>query len=371
MIPINNLARRTHSHRERLLAAMQRVVDRGWYCLGPEVEAFERQFAEYCGRPYCVAVNSGTDALELTLRGVGVASGDRVATVANAGGYSSAAIRAIGAIPVYVEIEPQSLNMSPADLVRVLNQGMKAVIVTHLYGRLAAIEELMALSTRNGALVIEDCAQAHGAERAGKRAGSFGAAACFSFYPSKNLGALGDGGSVVTDDLGLSQRLIELRQYGWQGKYRAVRPGGRNSRMDELQAAVLRELLPLLDEWNSRRRQIASSYNRVLGALPGVQTPDFIGSEHVMHLYVILTRKRDEVRQRMLGKQVDTAVHYPYPDYCQPALCQGPAPSVRLTLTEAACSRVLTLPCFPEMANEEIEMVIETAYEAIALGDQA
>lgn len=365
MVPLLDLRRRTAPITAELMQAIGRVVERGQYCLGPEVSAFEREFATYCGRAYCVTVNSGTDALELALRSLGVGVGHRVVTVANAGGYTSAAITAIGALPVYVDVDPVSLNMSGQDLRCVLDPEIKAVVVTHLYGRLAEIEALSEIAGTHGVPVIEDCAQAHGAERAGRRAGGFGAAGCFSFYPTKNLGALGDGGAIVTDDAELNQRLLELRQYGWRGKYVAAVAGGRNSRMDEVQAAVLRILLPRLSDWNCRRRLVADVLSASLRSLPGVVVPEVGGTEHVVHLYVVRVQRREYLQTRLAELGVATAVHYPVADYCQPRYADLFGCSRTLANTEAACREVLTLPCFPEMQEAEVTHVIEALVEAI------
>ena len=226
------------------------------YILGQEVQAFEQQFADYCGVSHCVGVGNGTDALELSLRVLGVQPSDRVAIVANAGSYSSTAVLAIGATPVWVDVDPLSMTMAPEQLAAVLAGGIAAVIVTHLYGQLADIEALLSLARMAGVPLIEDCAQSHGARRHGRVAGSFGDLGCYSFYPTKNLGALGDGGAIVTSDEGLATQLRSLRQYGWSRKYHADAAGGRNSRLDEIQAAVLLdEVAPpgRLEQWSDGR----------------------------------------------------------------------------------------------------------------------
>jgi dTDP-4-amino-4,6-dideoxygalactose transaminase len=240
--------------RAELDAAIARVNDRGHYILGPEVEAFEREFAAYCGAAACVAVGNGTDALELALRALGVGAGDEVATVGNAGGYATTAIRAAGATPVYVDVDDATLGIDCHSLADRITPGTRAIVVTHLYGRMADVEALVRIAREREIPLIEDCAQAHGAARAGRKAGTFGVLGCYSFYPSKNLGALGDAGALVTGDTALAARVAELRTYGWRGKYRVAASGGMNSRMDEVQAAVLRVKLPRLDAWNAARR---------------------------------------------------------------------------------------------------------------------
>jgi len=340
--------------------ATRRVIDSNWFILGEEVINFEQEFAQYIGVKNCVTVANGTDALELALRGLGVEKNDLVATVANAGFYSSTAIYAIGAKPLYVDVDPGTLTMSPISLLKILGQKPKAVIVTHLYGQLAPMEELMRLTQAAGVPLLEDCAQAHGAKRQDKQAGSFGAAACFSFYPTKNLGALGDGGAVVTQDSDLAVRIRGLRQYGWSQKYRVAAAGGRNSRLDEMQAAILREKLPHLDRWNAARRDIARRYNNAFAALP-VRCPTATAEDYVAHLYVLRVNDRDAFREHLKNQGVATDIHYPIPDYSQPAYPL--ADFYPLDITEAASKMVVSLPCFPGLTEAEVEQVIGSVLE--------
>lgn len=340
-----------------LVAPIARVIGRHWYVLGEEVAAFEREFAAYCGIRECVGLANGTEALELALRGLGLGPGDRVCLAANAGFYGSTAVHAVGATPVYVDVEPERLTLDPAALAAALRtERPAAIIVTHLYGQLAAIEQIVALADSAGIPVIEDCAQAHGAERDGRRAGSFGTVGCFSFYPTRNLGALGDGGGLVSSDSTLIERVRQLRQYGWGGKYSVDLPGGRNSRLDEMQAAVLREKLPRLDGWNETRRHIAQRYNVAFADLP-LHCPPSLGEDYVAHLYVIQLPQRDALRASLRAVGVATDVHYPVPDHHQSGypLPQGPA---GLPVTERASEQVLTLPCFPGMTDEQVARVV-------------
>jgi aminotransferase EvaB len=250
------------------LAAVRRVLDRHWYVLGDEVKAFERDFAAYCGVAHCISLANGTDALELALRALGIGPGDPVVLAGNAGYYGATAVALVGARPCFVDIDARTLTLSPQALQQALAQGLrpKAVLVTHLYGQLADIEALSTLCSQNGIALVEDCAQAHGARRGGQLAGSWGDIACFSFYPTKNLGALGDGGAVATGREDLAQRVRALRQYGWSQKYHNTLALGRNSRLDEIQAAVLNDKLPLLDAANQARQALAARYKR---GLPG------------------------------------------------------------------------------------------------------
>jgi aminotransferase EvaB len=296
--------------------------------------------------------------LELALRAVGVGPGKRVATVANAGGYGTVAILAAGGVPVYLDIDPETLTVSEVALREAIaGRHVDAVIVTHLYGLLVDLRQLAHIARGCGVAMIEDCAQAHGAAIAGARAGSLGDVGCFSYYPTKNLGALGDGGAVVTSNLAIAERIRQLRQYGWTEKYRCAFPGGRNSRLDEMQASILRVKLPRLDGWNARRRAVAEAYR--LGIVnPELRCPGPAGEEHVAHLYVVRSHRRDELRSHLRQRGIATDVHYPVPDYRHAAF-QGVVPAASCPITELACNQVLTLPCFPEMTDVEVKEVID------------
>ncbi len=347
MIPVNDLKRQNAPLMASLAAIAGEVIESGWYILGPRVAAFEKAFAAYCGAAECISTGNGTDALELALRACGVGAGDQVAVVANAGGYGAAAVRAAGAEPLFVDVEPEFMLMDARSLEARMTGRTRAVIATHLYGRMADMPRLLAVAAARGAAVIEDCAQAHGAQLAGKRAGAWGAAACFSFYPTKNLGALGDGGAIVTSDAAVAERARRLRQYGWASKYRSTLAGGRNSRLDEMQAALLAVKLPLLDGWNERRRAIARRYDQALGASRARDAAD------VVHLYVLRARDRDAARERLRAAGIGTDVHYPIPDHRQePARGEAWA-ACALPVTEQCCREVLTVPCFPELSEEE------------------
>jgi aminotransferase EvaB len=336
-----------------LCDAALRVLARRWYVLGDEVSAFECEFARFCGTRHCVGVANGTDALELALRATDVQRGDRVAIAANAGYYASTALAAIGAEAVFVEVD-ETLTMSPASL-EVSIAGIDAVVVTHLYGRLAAVEPIVALAQDHRIPVIEDCAQAHGAARNAKRAGSFATAGSFSFYPTKNLGAIGDAGAVVTSDDRVSERLHALRQYGWSAKYHVEHPGGRNSRLDELQAAFLRIKLPRLAAWNAARVAIARRYQQGFAAL-GITLPNFSDDEYVSHLYVIRVRQREALRVFLAEAGIGTEVHYPVPDHRQPV---NALDDVALPMTETACNEVLSLPCYPGLSLTQVDRIVD------------
>jgi dTDP-3-amino-2,3,6-trideoxy-4-keto-D-glucose/dTDP-3-amino-3,4,6-trideoxy-alpha-D-glucose/dTDP-2,6-dideoxy-D-kanosamine transaminase len=364
-VPLNDLGRHVGSVRSELLDAIRRVADSGWFILGPETEAFETSFAEFCGVEHCIGVANGSDALVLALKSLGCGQGDEVATVANAGGYASIAIMATGAKPVYIDIEANTLNMSSTSLRDKITLKTKAVVVTHLYGRLANMVAIEAVTRDAGALIVEDCAQAHGAQLNGRRAGSFGKAACFSFYPSKNLGALGDAGAVVTDDAVLASSLRKLRQYGWSKRFQIAEPGGCNSRLDELQAAALSAQLPRLSEWNEGRRRIVERYREALAGLD-MSFPGSVdeGAAFVAHLCVVRSPRRDRLREELSKQGIATDIHYPIADYDQISAKDFSGSSGPLPETERALSEIMTLPCFPEMTDGEFTAVVVAIRQA-------
>ena len=358
MLQINNLSARLARHQALLDAALARVTASGWLVLGPEVRQFEHAFAARIGAAHCIGVASGSDALELALRALGVGAGMQVATVANAGMYASLAILAAGAAPRFMDVSPLT-HLAGLEQVRgALDAGAGAVVVTHLYGQaLPDIAPIARLCAERGVALLEDCAQAHGAQVDGRCAGSFGDAASFSFYPTKNLGALGDGGAVVTSSAAVAAAVTRLRQYGWGAKYRVELAGGRNSRLDEMQAALLSALLPALDGDNRRRRAIARRYDSAIDH-PHVRLPERPGSEagYVAHLYVLRSARRDALRAHLHGMGVGAEVHYPLPDHRQPLFGSRYA-DLRLAHSEQLAGEVLTLPCYPEMSDAQVDQV--------------
>ena len=335
---------------------MARVLDRGRFILGEEVAAFEAEFAVCCGASYAVGVASGTDALHLALRALGVRPGDEVITVANAGVPQTVAIELAGARPVFVDVEAETLNMDPALLESRITPRTRAILPVHLYGQPADLDPILEIARRHGLAVVEDAAQAHGALYKGQRVGALAHIGIFSFYPTKNLGACGDGGIVVTNDPALAERVRLLRQYGWEKPYTSTLRGV-NSRLDELQAAILRAKLRHLDEWTARRREIAARYDELLarsGVVPPVEPPY---AHHVYHLYVIRTPRRDALRACLREAEVGTSIHYPLPTHLQEAyrdLGLGPG---SLPVTEQAADEVLSLPIFPELTGKEQEVI--------------
>jgi dTDP-4-amino-4,6-dideoxygalactose transaminase len=358
-VPFGDLHRQTAALGSELTNAINRVVASGWYVLGPEVEAFEAAFAAYCGVKHCIGVASGAEALYLALVGMGVGPGAEVITVANACMYQTAAILQAGARPVFVDIDPISYNLDPNLLAAAITPRTRAIMPVHLYGDLAAMHTIRAIAQQHNLPIIEDAAQAHGAWIADdgvlRRAGAWGDVACFSFYPSKNLGALGDGGALTTNDDQLAERLRRLRFYGWGVKYVTEDLGGRNSRLDTIQAAVLRVKLPHLEAWNSARRERAAWYTELLHGLP-LQLP-VLTPGHVFHLYVVGTEQRDALGKYLRSNGIGCDVHYPVPTHIQPAyhsLGYGPG---SLPVTEAAATRILSLPIYPELTTTEVERV--------------
>lgn len=347
-LPLNDLGR--CEDRDELAAAIARVLDSGWYLLGPEGAAFEAELAGYVGANQAVALASGTDALELAMRAL-LPGGSVVLTAANAGGYASVAARRANLGVSWADVD-EATHCLTADTVRAaLTPEIGLVVVTHLYGRPAPVDEIVALCHPLGVVVVEDCAQAIGAFTASGPVGSRADAATFSFYPTKNLGALGDGGALTTSDPDVADRVRKLRQYGWNGKYHIAEVGGANSRLDELQAAVLRSRLPKVASWNERRREILTSYRESAGGRVEV-LPAQAG--HAAHLAVCVTSERNELRRHLSALGIATDVHYPIPDHRQVGLGAG---AVKLPVTELLSERVLSVPLFPQLSDEEVERV--------------
>ncbi len=344
-------------------STINRVLNRQHFILGEELGNFEKKFAQYIGVDHCLGVANGTDALELALKALDVKKNDPVVCVANAGFYSSTAIHAVGAVPMYVDIDPSTLSMSIDALALALTNKPKAIIVTHLYGQLAQIEELVRLSNLANVPLIEDCAQAHGARRNNKLAGSFGRMGCFSFYPTKNLGAIGDAGAVVTSNRHLAERISSLRQYGWSNKYQVTVPGGRNSRLDEIQAAILSDKLLYLDQHNDERRMIAMRYNQAFAELP-ITCPISVDTDYVAHLYVLRLNQRDQFRAFLARRGISTDVHYPVLDYNQSAYPK----QEDLEISKKMADKIVSIPCFPGLDNEAVEHIISAVLDYFKLG---
>jgi dTDP-4-amino-4,6-dideoxygalactose transaminase len=345
-------------------AAIERVLNSGFYILGPEVASFESEFAAWHGSRSAIGCSNGTDALAIILRALGVGPGSAVATVSHTAVATVAAIEMVGAVPVLVDIEADYFTMDPGDLLALLTSPppglpqIRAVIPVHLYGQAADLGAILPICEQFGVHVIEDCSQAHGAFYKGKKVGLFGRAAAFSLYPTKNLGAFGDAGVVTTDDDVLSSNIASLRQYGWRERY-ISETAGVNSRLDELQAAILRVKLNHLDAQNAKRELIAARYDAVLAESRINPPARRAEATHVFHQYVVRCADRASVKQRLQNARIGTGVHYPVPIHLQPAyqkIALGPA---RCKVTEEAAKSVLSLSVYPELSEAHIMRVVE------------
>jgi dTDP-4-amino-4,6-dideoxygalactose transaminase len=342
------------AHAAAIREAIDRVLASGHYILGTELDSFEQEFSAYQGGGHTVGVANGTEALELALRAAGVGAGDSVATVANTVTATVTAITEIGARPVFVEIDAATMVMNPDALAATFaRERIKAVVPVHLYGQPADMPRILEIASANGAVVVEDCAQAHGAMVGARKVGTWGHLAGFSFYPTKNLGALGDGGAVFTRDAALAEKVRLLRQYGWRRRY-VAESRGRNSRLDEIQAAILRVKLPCLDAANARRRTLAGLYFEHLKATPLVLPRAREGTSAVFHQFTVRLNGRDDLRERLLQKGIQCGVLYPTPIHHQPAYLD---PAISLPITEHACAEVLCLPCHPAVAEDDVKRV--------------
>ena len=356
LITCGNPRAQYESYKAAIDAAVRRVLESGRYILGEEVGAFEREFAEYIGVLHAVGVGSGTEALHLALAALGIGAGDEVVTVAQTAVATVAAIELSGATPVLVDIEPQYFTLDPHQLEAAITPRTKAIIPVHLYGQSADLDAIMVIAERYGIKVIEDCAQAHGAMYRGQRVGSLGDIACFSFYPTKNLGAIGDAGAVTTNNSELAERVRHLRQYGWAERNVSNLPGW-NSRLDELQAAILRVKLGFLDADNERRRELASLYDELLADSDLVLPARRPEATHVFHLYVVRSTDRDNLLSALRSSGVGAMVHYP-PAHLQPAYFGRLAGAENLPNTERAAKEVLSLPIYPELTDVEVRKVV-------------
>lgn len=360
-IPMNDLSRAFARYGADVERVVLETLRSGWWINGPRGTSFAKAFAAYVGVPQCILVANGTDALELAMRALRCPAGSEVITVANAGGYTVTACRQAGLVPVFADVDEASQLLSFPSAVDALSERTAAIVVTHLYGNVVDVVALKAALAKAGfghVPIIEDCAQCHGARSNGRLTGSLGNIATFSFYPTKNLGAMGDGGAVVTSDPVLADTLRQLHQYGWSRKYEIAMAGGRNSRMDELQAAILETILPSLDELNEERQQIVDRYIAASG-----ERVRFIERKEgsIIHLAVALADDRDGFRRHLSSRQIATDVHYPVLDVDQKGWSDLPArtsPS-GLSVARKSTGRIVSLPCFPGMTEEEISRVAE------------
>ncbi len=359
-VPFVDLSVQHNTLRGEIDAAIARVIDHGQFVLGPSVDDFEAEFAAYCGARFAVGVASGLDALTLTLMALEIGPGDEVITVANTFIASALAIVRVGARPVLVDCEPTSLSINVEHIAAAITPRTRAILPVHLYGRMADMPALVDIADRHGLALVEDAAQAHGAALDGRTAGAWGTAGCFSFYPSKNLGALGDGGAAVTSDAALAERLQMLRNYGGRAKYEHAIIGF-NARLDTLQAAVLRVKLPHLDDWNHARRQAAARLRELLQPvnveLRALPRDAAFPADHVQHLFPIEVDRRDDVVRQLGDLGIGVAVHYPTPVHLAPAMAHLGYQAGDFPVAERAAERLLSLPMYPEIRYEQLERV--------------
>ncbi len=350
----------------KIAGAINHVMAGGQYILGPEVEAFENEFAQYCGTKYAIGCSNGLDALKLILMAAAIGAGDEVIVPAHTFAATWLAVSLVGATPVGVDVDEKTCNLSVQAIEAAITPRTRAILAVHLYGRLADVAKLRSIADKHALLLIEDAAQAHGASLEGRRAGAFGDAAGFSFYPTKNLGAYGDAGAVTTHDATLASRIRRLRNYGSSVKYQHESLG-LNARLDELQAAILRVKLPYLDRWNRERQSIACAYRQALEAVDSLSLPPFKENDtnHVWHLYVIKTPWRDQLQNALSSSGVQTLIHYPIPPHLQEAFLYLNYRPGEFPVAERICSSVLSLPMSPKLNLSSVQSITEKIRYAI------
>lgn len=359
-IPLVDLLAQYNSIKPEIDAAIADILARTQFIGGKDVAMFDEEFAEFSGVKHAIGVGNGTDAISLALKAVGVGAGDEVITVANTFIATAEAISAVGATPVFIDVDPVHYNMDPAALEDAITENTKAVIPVHLYGQPAPMDEICAIAQRRGLYVIEDCAQAHGSSYKDRPVGSWGDMGTFSFYPGKNLGAYGDAGAFVTNNDDLAHLVSKYHDHGRTEKY--VHDFiGINSRLDSIQAAILRVKLARLRDWTEDRRRVASQYDNLLSSNEAVQTPKEIpNGHHVYHLYVIQTDERDRLQDRLKERGVASGIHYPVPLHVQPAYAHLGYQKGQFPVAEALADRILSLPMYPELAEEQVEYVAQS-----------
>jgi dTDP-4-amino-4,6-dideoxygalactose transaminase len=367
-VPILDLKTEYQELRDEILPALDRVCEKSAFVLGEEVDQFEREFASYCGVKHCVALSSGTAALHLGLLALGVQPGDEVITSTNTFLATAEAITYCGARPVFVDIDPDTANLDPARIERAVTPRTRAIIPVHLYGRPADMDAIHSVAENHKLLVLEDAAQAHGARYRGRRVGSLAHAAAFSFYPTKNLGAYGEGGALTTNDDQIAKYARAARSHGQTARYEHEFVG-YNYRMHGFQGAVLRIKLRCLDRWTARRQEIAREYRRVFAnarlRMPLEQTKDQPQDECVYHQFVIYVNNRNSVISQLAAREIETAIHYPKPLHLQPAYSSLAYPPCSFPLAERACEHVLSLPIYPNMSAEQVSYVANSVLETV------
>ena len=354
MMPFNDLKRENAAVGEQVSQAIQKVLESGWYVLGQENEQFEKEFAKYIGAKFGVGLNSGSDALYLAVKALGISAGDEVITVSHTMISTVDAITRNGARPIFADIEPETYIIDVSKIEAKITDKTRAIIPVHLYGHAAEMGAIMEIADKNNLYVIEDACQAHGAEYKHAKVGGIGHVGCFSFYPTKNLGAYGDGGMVVTNDEELANKLKKMRNYGQSKKYYHDFVGV-NSRLDEVQAAILRIKLRYLDDWNERRRNLAKLYSDLLKNTEVITPIEKEYAKHVYHLYVVRHKERDKLQQYLLNHGIQTLIHYPIPVHMQKAYKTFD----KLPVTEKICNEILSLPTYPWLKENEVRLISE------------
>lgn len=359
MIPFFETGRQYNKIKNKIDNAIQRVLNSKCFILGPELEKLEKEFASYCGVSYAIGCASGTDALFLSLIAAGVGNGDEVITVANTALPTVSAIRNTGAIPVFVDIDEGTFLIDVSKIEKAITSKTKAIIPVHLYGQSCDMDKIMKIAKNHNLIVIEDACQAHGALYKNKKVGSFGKMSAFSFYPTKNLGGYGDGGMITTNDKKIADKLKKLRNYGLENREKYLHTiKGFNSRLDEIQAAIIRTKLPYLDEWNQRRKEIADFYKNYIKNKKIILPKEENINTHIFHLFVVRCKERDKLRKYLEKNNIKTLVHYPLPLHLQPSYADLEVLKGSLPITEKIAKEILSLPIFPELNKKEIKKIV-------------
>jgi len=348
------------SIKNELMESLEEVLDSGWYILGNQVEKFEQKFAEFCKTKHCIGVGNGTDAITLTLLGLGIGPGDEVICPSLTATFTALAISAAGATPVFADINEETYTIDPNDIEHRITNKTKAIIPVHLYGHPADMDPIIKIAKKHHLFVVEDACQAHGAEYKNQRVGSIGDAGCFSFYPTKNLGGLGDGGAITTNDSALAKKLEMVRNGGQETRYSHVLLG-RNSRLDELQAAILLKKMLHLEKWNSTRKEIADLYIKELGSASLIMPIEANWASSVYHQFVIRAKNRSELMKKLFNKEIQTQIHYPIPTHLQPIYKNG----ATLPITERVCEEIISLPIYPELKLDKVKLINQLIKESL------
>lgn len=364
MIPFLDLRAQYALIQQQIESAVTNVLRSGHYVLGDEVKAFEEEFAAYCGTRHAIAVNTGTSALHLALIAAGIKAGDEVITTPFTFIASAAAIRYIGARPVFVDIDPKTFNIDPNKIEAAITPRTKAILPVHLYGQMAPMNDILIIAARHGLAVVEDACQAHGAEYDGQRAGSIGVSGCFSFYPGKNLGAYGEGGIVVTSNDEQARKIRMLRDWGQERRYHHVMEG-YNYRMDAIQGAILRVKLRQLEAWTEARRARARLYTKLLAGSDVIVPAEMDGNRHVWHVFAVRSSDRDGLRARLQHEGIETGLHYPVPVHLQPAYADLGYKRGDFPEAEAAADSVLSLPLYPELSERDVAYIADAVRQDV------